>query len=49
MDFFIVFFSICWALTFGSSSLRGTKQSDQESTKNILSLVAEENIKYEKN
>jgi type I restriction enzyme S subunit len=35
-------------VSFGSSSLRGTKQSDQESIKNTLGLVAEGGVKYEK-
>ncbi|ARV16635.1 restriction endonuclease subunit S [Polaribacter sp. SA4-12] len=33
-------------VSVGSSSLRGTKQSYNESTKNTLGLVAEENAKY---
>lgn len=33
-------------VSFGSASLRGTKQSYQESIKNTLGLVAEEDVKY---
>jgi type I restriction enzyme S subunit len=36
-------------VTVGSSSLRDTKQSYQESIKNTLGLVAEGDVKYEKN
>jgi type I restriction enzyme S subunit len=36
-------------VSFGSLSLRGTKQSYQESIKNTLGLVAEGDVKYEKN
>jgi type I restriction enzyme S subunit len=35
-------------VSFGSSSLRGTKQSNQESIKNILGLVAEDGEEYKK-
>jgi type I restriction enzyme S subunit len=35
-------------VSFGSSSLRGTKQSDQESIKNILGLVAKDGEEYKK-
>jgi hypothetical protein len=35
-------------VSFGSSSLRGTKQSDQESIKNTLGLVAKDGEEYKK-